>query len=68
MQDSTVQLRIADDGTGFIPRNPKRQKSFGLLGMQERSAMMGGNIDIQSAPGRGTVVRVNMPYRTMGAG
>jgi PAS domain S-box-containing protein len=66
MQDSTVQLRIADDGIGFVPDYSKRPKSFGLLGMQERAAMMGGRLDIQSLPGHGTVVAVQMPLKIIG--
>ena len=36
-------------------------KSLGLLGIQERIGTLGGDVDIDSAPGRGTTIRVRMP-------
>ena len=61
--DSTGEVclvTVQDDGVGF---NPTRvcKTSLGLLGMRERVWMVGGDIEIDSAPGRGTTVVVRVP-------
>ena len=53
--DATVEVTVADDGKGFDP--DRAERSFGLIGMQERVALSGGNLEIDSVPGRGTEVR-----------
>jgi signal transduction histidine kinase len=54
-----VVLRIRDDGRGFDPsRRPAT--SFGLLGMAERAAILGGRLSVESAPGGGTTVEVRL--------
>jgi signal transduction histidine kinase len=53
-----VRLEVSDDGRGFDPE--ARVEGFGLVGMQERVALAGGHLDIESAPGR-TVVRATLP-------
>lgn len=58
-----VQLRIEDDGVGFdaaratAPRAP----GFGLIGMRERTAAIGGTLAIASQPGAGTTITVDLP-------
>ncbi|NPU83103.1 MAG: PAS domain S-box protein [Syntrophaceae bacterium] len=58
-------LVIRDDGVGFVTAEEGlpggRPRGIGLLSMQERVASLGGTIDITSAPGRGTTVRVEIP-------
>ena len=54
-----VILKIQDDGRGFQPGQAKR--GFGLGGMTERAARMGGRIDIQSSPGHGTQITAVAP-------
>jgi PAS domain S-box-containing protein len=54
-----LYLTIADDGKGFDPAIPTR--SLGLLGMKERAYMIGGTIKIESEPGKGTTVLINVP-------
>lgn len=60
-----LQLRVRDDGSGFDPESGKRRalagESFGLLGMQERATLAGGQLQINSAPGQGTEVRAWFP-------
>lgn len=57
-------LEIADDGKGFVP--PKRlvhlarERHYGLLGIEERASAIGGTLDLDSEPGRGTIVRVTV--------
>lgn len=61
VNDNMLVLSIADNGTGFDVSKIKSKKTFGILGMQERSAMMGGNYSITSAPGKGTTIVVSVP-------
>ncbi|WP_253951522.1 ATP-binding protein [Arthrobacter sp. R3-55] len=58
-----IQLTITDDGTGFeIHAAPSgRRHGFGLLLMSIAVHDAGGTVDIDSAPGRGTSVRVTLP-------
>jgi signal transduction histidine kinase len=54
-----VQLMVRDDGDGFDPE--AKTSGFGLLGMQERTSLLGGELKVSSAPGSGTTVRAQMP-------
>ena len=57
-------LVIEDDGKGFAldgPRVPRSGRGLGLIGMRERAAIIGGTIEIESAPGKGTTVFVRAP-------
>jgi len=60
-----LELSIRDDGRGFDVERALRHAAggarLGLLGMQERVQFAGGQIDIQSAPGHGTEIRVSFP-------
>ncbi|MFN7934949.1 MAG: PAS domain S-box protein [Bryobacteraceae bacterium] len=56
------ELRIADDGSGF-ESSTMRTQSLGLLGMRERSELIGGTLDIESSPGNGTTVIFRLPGR-----
>ena len=49
---------IADDGRGFDKTSVSLR--LGLLGMQERLLLVGGTLDIESAPGQGTVVTAHI--------
>jgi signal transduction histidine kinase/GAF domain-containing protein len=58
--DSTCTLSVTDDGSGFdvtgYQARPRSPRSLGLTSMQERATLVGGTLQIESAPGRGTVV------------
>jgi signal transduction histidine kinase len=56
-------VEVRDDGKGFDSADAAGKKSFGLLGMRERAAVLGGGINITSAPRQGTVVRVHIPIK-----
>jgi signal transduction histidine kinase len=56
-----VRMAVRDNGAGFVPGAPRRRGSFGLTSMHERAHALGGNLDIQSAPGQGTLVEVKLP-------
>lgn len=58
--DESLVLTVKDNGKGFDP-TIRKAKSFGLIGIRERAALVGGVADISSAPGKGTVVQVNFP-------
>ena len=55
---------IEDDGRGF---RPGHTKGLGLIGMQERVAALGGTLEIQSEPGKGTQIEVRVPFPQLGA-
>jgi len=62
---NTVRMEIKDDGKSFqVERilNAKGNKRLGLLGMRERVEMVGGTFCVESAPGQGTTVRVEIPF------
>lgn len=66
-----LRLNISDDGVGFDPAAPRDAETtagqgFGLTSMQERALLAGGDFEIQSAPGMGAQVRVQIPYQTNG--
>jgi signal transduction histidine kinase len=60
-----LELRIRDDGAGFdvqaARQHAARGTSLGLIGMQERVALIGGRLALKSAPGTGTELRVRFP-------
>jgi signal transduction histidine kinase len=57
-----VSLIIEDDGVGFDPSNVEAAGSgLGLIGIRERAALIGGHLEIESAPGRGTTIIVRAP-------
>jgi PAS domain S-box-containing protein len=62
VRDSRLYVRIADNGRGFNP-DPSR-KSFGVLGIRERARTLGGSARVFSPDEGGTVVEIEIPYRT----
>ena len=59
--DGLLRLEVRDDGTGFDTAALDRRASLGILGMRERAAALGGTLEIESASGRGTLVRLSVP-------
>jgi len=57
----TVRLEVADDGSGFDPAAPSHSARWGLATMKERAEAIGGSLRIESAPGRGTRIIVEVP-------
>jgi PAS domain S-box-containing protein len=60
-QRDRLVLLIRDNGRGFDQVDPSLSKSLGLLGMRERAAILGGQVNISSAPGKGTSVTARIP-------
>lgn len=56
-------ITVADDGQGFTPGglDEPPQVHFGLLGMHERASLLGGHLEVRSAPSTGTVVEARLP-------
>ncbi|GAA4343687.1 hypothetical protein GCM10023144_46860 [Pigmentiphaga soli] len=54
-------VRIADDGRGMPAEAVPGRKSFGLLGVRERARMLDGRVTIDSVPGRGFRLQVDLP-------
>jgi len=67
LNEERILLEISDDGCGFeVPERwilLARRGHLGLLGAAERADSIGGRLEVESAPGRGTVVRVVAPRR-----
>jgi len=62
--DHSVELRVEDNGVGFkVEEALERRNSFGLSGMMERVALLGGAFDVQSFPNKGTRIKVQLPIR-----
>ena len=63
--DTEVRLLVMDDGRGFVPEEVLRPmpayRAWGLLGIQERAALAGGECSIRSKPGHGTEIMVTIP-------
>ncbi|MEI7899602.1 MAG: ATP-binding protein [bacterium] len=60
-----VRMRIKDDGKAFDPEplwHTKKRQPLGLLGMRERVEMVGGTFTIESAPGQGTTILIQIPF------
>jgi PAS domain S-box-containing protein len=59
--EATLDLHVSDDGCGFEPEKAHMGYSYGLLGMQERARLIGGEMTIDSAPGMGTAISIHIP-------
>lgn len=61
-------LAVRDRGIGFDPAGQRGGKSFGLLTMRERVEALGGRLGVESAPGRGTLIRAEVPLERIDHG
>jgi signal transduction histidine kinase len=55
-----ISVEIVDDGRGF---DPQRVRGMGILGMEERVRRLGGGLTMESAPGKGTAVKAELPLQ-----
>ncbi len=62
IDDSMLSLIIADNGVGFDENHKKNVDSYGLIGMNERVLILDGRLTISSAVGKGTTIKIIMPY------
>ena len=58
-----ILVEVADDGEGFLAEEPveRLDGGLGLIGMKERAAVAGGDLQIDSGPGEGTRIRLRIP-------
>ena len=67
LEAGAAELRVRDDGDGFNPSAVTRSSSdvpgggLGLVGMAERARLVGGELDVRSAPGGGTTITLRVP-------
>ena len=59
-QPAAVRLDVVDDGAGFDPNN-RSARGYGLSSMRSRVEQLGGTLEVESAPGRGTAVNATVP-------
>jgi PAS domain S-box-containing protein len=60
-RDGWLHLSVEDDGCGAEAHAFESAQAYGIMGMRERARHFGGEIDIDSQPGRGTRMRLSMP-------
>lgn len=60
-RENELLLVVEDNGRGFAAEAHETGKTLGLMGMRERAALVGGELDITSEVGKGTTIRVRIP-------
>lgn len=63
-----LHLEVQDDGIGASAASLDHPRSYGVMGMRERAGHFGGEVELRSAPGQGTRVRLRMPLPEPAAG
>jgi PAS domain S-box-containing protein len=63
-EEDSVLLTVRDNGRGFAAGDPRKPGSYGLLGLKERTYLLGGRLEISSSPGEGTTVKLRIPFST----
>jgi signal transduction histidine kinase len=58
-----LQLAVRDNGAGFDPAQHRAGTSLGHASMRQRASLLGGTLEIDSSPGRGTIIRAWVPLR-----
>ncbi len=58
-EDQAAEIEVVDDGTGFDPQTANAGGGMGLTTMRERAEKMGARLEVESAPGQGTTVKVS---------
>ncbi len=66
VEEETLKLEIVDDGIGFDLNSAARPTAVGLSGVHERAKAVGGRLNIESSPGRGTTLAVLVPLPAEG--
>ena len=59
--DKSIELSIRDNGVGFRADQASNPGSFGLAGMRQRAASLGGRLAVTSGPGKGTCITLALP-------
>lgn len=61
LQEDQLILNIRDDGQGMDQQAVKKKKTLGLLGIRERTFLLGGRFKLDSEPGKGTAIQITIP-------
>ena len=61
--DGVVSLEVSDDGVGFDRAQLGVSRGLGLITIRERAGQLNGTFECDTAPGRGTTIRVVIPFR-----
>jgi signal transduction histidine kinase len=56
-----LRLSVHDDGSGFPENGHSKNGHYGLIGMKERASHIGAELELATAPGRGTTISVVLP-------
>ncbi|MFW6170996.1 MAG: sensor histidine kinase, partial [Planctomycetota bacterium] len=59
-QEDRIYIQVQDWGIGFDPESVAPSR-YGLAGIRERARLLGGHVTIDSTPGEGTTIRVELP-------
>lgn len=62
VKDNILRLEIKDNGVGFVENHEINKEAFGFISMNERVYLLDGELIIHSEPGKGTSIKVEMPY------
>jgi signal transduction histidine kinase len=69
-EEQRVHINVFDNGVGFnrdqVQQRRTSRPSLGIAGMEERAALLGGTVNVQSRPGYGTEVEAFIPYHHVG--
>lgn len=63
-ESNTIVMLVEDDGRGIAANELSNPRSVGILGMKERAAFFGGEVNVIGVPNKGTTVRVRIPLST----
>jgi len=61
LDSGVLTLEICDNGKGIAPDDLAKERSFGIRGLHERAATVGGWVDLSSTPGKGTSLILTVP-------
>lgn len=64
-QDGQLMLTVSDNGRGISEEEISNTRSIGIVGMRERAMLIGGDVTLQGAPGKGTTVTARAPLRPL---
>ena len=65
-RDDHVVLIVEDNGSGFSPEDHPTDSQLGLTGIRERASLLGGTVEVESTPGKGTSIFVRIPLTSGG--
>jgi signal transduction histidine kinase len=60
-ENGDIVLEVCDNGRGVSEEQLSTGRSLGILGMRERALLLGGELTIHGAPGKGTTVKLRIP-------